>query len=346
MSGGEAPAQTTTVSKSEPPAYLQPYLTDIAGRAQNWYNSSAPQYFPGQTYQSASDATNAGLTSAINRAQAGSPLMGAAQNASLATIRGDNLSPDSNPFLRDMASAAARPVVQNFNESVLPSVQSYFSNNGRYGSGANIAAVGRATDSLTSALSDQAANLYGGNYQAERGRQEAAIAGAPNLAAADYNDANALLQAGQTQEAYDTARRNAEIARFDAGQNRELGKLGAYSNIIYGQNTGGTQTQTQTVPQTGNSFLSGLFGGLSGLSSIASIGGRGGFGLWSDERLKEDVKRVGETDAGTPIYTYQYKSDPTNTTHMGVMAQEVRKKRPGAVHKIGPYLAVDYRKVA
>lgn len=54
--------------------------------------------------------------------------------------------------------------------------------------------------------------------------------------------------------------------------------------------------------------------------------------FFSDERLKEDVKRVGKMDDGTPIYTYKYK-DGDPRTHMGVMAQEARKKHPDAVKR-------------
>lgn len=78
-------------------------------------------------------------------------------------------------------------------------------------------------------------------------------------------------------------------------------------------------------------ILSGLFG-LG--SSIA--------GIFSDERLKENIERVGETDGGTPIYTYNYRGG--GPTHMGVMAQEAPKE---AVHKHpSGYLMVDYGKVA
>ena len=67
--------------------------------------------------------------------------------------------------------------------------------------------------------------------------------------------------------------------------------------------------------------------------------------LFSDERLKEDVKRVGFTDGGLPVYTYKYKGD--EVIHMGVMAQEVEKISPEAVveHASG-YKMVDYGRVS
>lgn len=74
--------------------------------------------------------------------------------------------------------------------------------------------------------------------------------------------------------------------------------------------------------------LGGLFG--SALSAIP----------WSDARLKTDIKRVGSTNEGTPIYTYRYKWD--NVIHMGVMAQDVPEAR---VEDPSGFYRVDYSKV-
>lgn len=54
--------------------------------------------------------------------------------------------------------------------------------------------------------------------------------------------------------------------------------------------------------------------------------------LFSDERLKTDIKEVGSTKEGQTIYTYKYIDNPI-TTHMGVMAQETLKFHPEAVIK-------------
>lgn len=66
--------------------------------------------------------------------------------------------------------------------------------------------------------------------------------------------------------------------------------------------------------------------------------------MFSDKRLKEDIKRVGKTDDGLPVYTYRYKGSPM--VQMGVMAQEVEKKTPDAVATFGGFKAVDYGKVS
>jgi hypothetical protein len=111
----------------------------------------------------------------------------------------------------------------------------------------------------------------------------------------------------------------------------------------------GTQAQGQAdlarynaeSAQSGN-FMSGLMG-LGGAVLGAPTGSLGA-GLFSDARLKDNIKRVGQTDSGLPIYTYTYKG--SNVSMMGVMAQEVMEKNPDAVmqHESG-YLMVDYSKV-
>ena len=76
-------------------------------------------------------------------------------------------------------------------------------------------------------------------------------------------------------------------------------------------------------------------GGLFGLGS-ALIGAL----PFSDRRLKTDIRRVGMTDGGVPVYTYRYKGD--STVHMGVMAQDVPEAR---VKDPSGFFRVDYSRV-
>lgn len=88
-------------------------------------------------------------------------------------------------------------------------------------------------------------------------------------------------------------------------------------------------------------------GGLFGLggSILRAAGSAGGFGaLFSDKRLKTDVKRIGETDAGVPIYSYRYVWG--GPVQIGVMAQDLETVAPHAVstHPSG-FKMVDYAEV-
>jgi len=80
-------------------------------------------------------------------------------------------------------------------------------------------------------------------------------------------------------------------------------------------------------------------------SAILDMGAKvaGAAMMASDRRLKTDIKKVGETDSGIPIYTYKYKGE--DVTRMGVMAQEVEKIIPEAVGEMNGFKAVDYNQI-
>jgi len=65
-------------------------------------------------------------------------------------------------------------------------------------------------------------------------------------------------------------------------------------------------------------------------------------GPTSDIRLKEDVRRIGTTVLGLPLYHFKYLGKPE--TYEGVIAQEVLQVMPGAV-SVGAdgFYRVNYR---
>jgi len=77
----------------------------------------------------------------------------------------------------------------------------------------------------------------------------------------------------------------------------------------------------------------------STLGSIATIAKIIPF---SDRRLKHDIKRIGKTEKGLPIYTFKYKGDDREQTHVGFMADEVERDHPEAVGRRDGYKTVDY----
>ena len=91
----------------------------------------------------------------------------------------------------------------------------------------------------------------------------------------------------------------------------------------YGMAQNAAQAAYNTQAQQAAAETSGLFGGLSSL-----VGAGISYAL-SDERAKENVREVGELDNGLPVYLFNYKGSPT--PQIGLMAQDVEKKKPGAV---------------
>ena len=131
---------------------------------------------------------------------------------------------------------------------------------------------------------------------------------------------------GQDQQGYDQSVIDAAMRKDLMGQTSDMSALQQYAQLISGI---GGQFGTQTNTQSQNMGLGGVLGlGLQGLS------------LFSDRRLKEDVRRIGTADNGLPIFTFRYRGSPT--VHMGVMAQDVQDIAPEAVTERGGYLTVDH----
>ena len=152
----------------------------------------------------------------------------------------------------------------------------------------------------------------------------------------DLAQINAQLQAGQLQQ---QQRQNELNAKYQQWQNQRaypFQSIGWLGNIVtgVGNQAGGTQTTTQPNGS--------LVGGLVGLGT-AGLGALSGSLSGSDRRMKTGVARIGRTDDGQPIYKFRYKGDDSGRTHIGLMADQVEKHHPEAVHRgVGGLKFVDY----
>lgn len=83
---------------------------------------------------------------------------------------------------------------------------------------------------------------------------------------------------------------------------------------------------------------------MSGGGKGGSGGGSGGSGsLFSDRRLKKNIKQISTRPDGLNVYEFDYIWGGGRQT--GLMAQEVQTIYPGAVSESGGFLMVDYSKV-
>ena len=229
--GGGGSSETT--SKIDPA--ILPYITYGLGESKGLYQAAGPNYYPASTYVGASGKTEEAMRETADRARVGNPLLSTAQNEQLSTIRGDRLSA-GNPYFADMMSSAARPAISEFNTAIRD-IGSRTAASGRYGSGAMGEMESKATDNLATALTGEASKLAYSNYGAERTRQDAAIASAPQMAAADYADINQLMNVGQQEEDYERQALEADIARFEYNENKPYMKLDSYLSGAYGAPT-------------------------------------------------------------------------------------------------------------
>ena len=130
--------------------------------------------------------------------------------------------------------------------------------------------------------------------------------------------------------------------------NQQLAGLGGLANLptqganiaqlfsgmgeVAGGTTRAAEQDRQSATGTGLGAITGLIGG-----------------LFSDERLKEDIKYIGD-DNGHGIYSWKWNDLAQNKFGLkgkstGVIAQKIQEYAPHLIKEIDGFLIVDYRKL-
>jgi hypothetical protein len=201
---------------------------------------------------------------------------------------------------------------RNVTGDVMSAVNGTFAGSGMTGSTLHQQNLAKGLASGLGGLEMQAAN-----------QQMQAAGMMPGVANAAMDPYRMLAQFGADQQGYDQSVIDAAMKKDLMGQTAGVSALQDYAQLLSGI---GGQFGTQTNTQKQNMGL----GGMLGL----------GLQMFSDVRLKENVRRIGTADNGLPLYAYRYRGSPA--THVGVMAQEVQDVMPEAVGEAGGYLTVDY----
>lgn len=222
----------TTTTSIDPT--IQPFLSYGLTEGQKLYQGGG-QYYGGQTYVSPSTTTQTGLQALEARASLGNPLLQSAQNQLQNTVSGGFLG--GNPFFQGAFQPAARAAETQF-KTTLGDIASKSSLAGRYGSGAMGSLQDRATGAFGQQLANTAGQLAYQNYADERNRQQQATMAAPQMAGADYQDIQQMLQAGQLREGYQGQQIGADIAKFNFLQNQPQQNLQNYLSLVYGNPLG------------------------------------------------------------------------------------------------------------
>lgn len=360
--GGGGGAQTVTQS-SAPPAYLLPYLQSADTAAQNIFNQGPPPIYQGNTLAPINSTTQQALNQLQSYGSQGPNQAIATGVNTLEQAANSNPDPSQNPYIMDLIKQ------QGLNANQI--VAGNFNSAGRYGSGAHAAAAGTA---ITNAQLPTLAAQYNTDMQ----NKLTSAAMLPSAGQAQNQEqlskAQAVGTAGDAYTQQAQAAINDAITRFNYENGGGATKsLQNYISEIAGlPNSGSTGSTTTSAPSVGlggqiGGIVSGL-GSISGLSSgigsgltsllgstgaasgIASmLGGTGGTlgtiasiaSMFSDERLKTNIKHVGEEN-GHKVYEFEYLTG-TGQRYRGVLAQEVLKKAPEAiVHDRSGYMKVNY----
>ncbi len=132
---------------------------------------------------------------------------------------------------------------------------------------------------------------------------------------------------------------NAQLANdaLEAQYDRDisLASIGAQTEIALDQGMTDRLNITQSNKTARRGSDNNLFGNV--LGGALSLGAA----LFSDVRLKRDIKVIGEYPDGTPKYSWAYDGAP-DEHYVGPMAQDVLNTNPSAVGVSGGFLTVDY----
>lgn len=142
--------------------------------------------------------------------------------------------------------------------------------------------------------------------------------------------AQAQLAAGAQEQATAQAQLQAAYDQFLQQQSYPFQIAQYFANIAQGLGSTAGGTSNTTAP--GPSAASQIMGGVGALANIASM---------SDRRMKENIEAVGTLNDGQTVYRYNFKGDPK--TQIGLLAQEVEQRNPGAVTEVKGLKMVDYR---
>lgn len=184
------------------------------------------------------------------------------------------------------------------------------------------------------------------NSQYGQGLSSAQMANA--IRAQQFNENQSMTSANNTlhTNAVQEALMQRELAMNEANALRTGAQVGTPNFQAYG---GGGQIAAAPVYQAGNDqFQAGLAAtnannaatasGIKGATSLATTAM-----MFSDPRLKTDIKRIGTHPSGIGVYSYKYL---WGQKAKGVMADEVRKVRPDVVTQSSTgYDMVDYNKL-
>lgn len=338
---GSKGSNTTTTSTSANPAAMQAYY-DLLGRAGGVAST------PYQAYQGDLTApVNAQQTTGINaiNQSAGFAQPYISQAAGFATNAANPLSAEQiqqyqSPYTQSVVDATSNW----FNTQNKQQQQNVLGNAAAQGAlGGDRVGVAQANlaSQQTASQAPIIQGLYEKSYQQALGvaqqqqqNQANAAYSLGNLGVAGQNaaltGANAQVGAGSLQQQNEQQRLNALYQQYQIGQAFPYQQTQWLAGIDtgVGSQLGGTSS---TTPPAANPW-----------AQVAGVGLTAASMFLSDRRAKEDIHKIGETKDGQPIYRYRYKGQPD--WQIGLIAQEVEKTHPDAVHKgVGGVRYVDLK---
>lgn len=223
MGGGGGGGQSTTVQSI--PDELKPLASAYTNKAINLSNQGFTPY-GGQRFANLNPSQTLGIGMVQERALGGSPVMDQANQTLMQTMQGGN----TNPYLDAMVNKAQASVLGSANAAAMKSGS--FGNSG-------------IAEAAAKQMGDVATNMFGGAYEADRGRQMQALGMAPTFGNQAYQDAQHLMSAGQILQDQQQQQLDFNHQQFQDATNLPYKQLAAMSGV-FGSGLGGESRTTQS----------------------------------------------------------------------------------------------------
>ena len=259
-----------TTSSSAPWSAQIPYLiggknsqgTEVKGvfpEAARLYESGglAGEYYPGQTVADESGYTTQARQMIANRATNGDANVDNAASSMANILNGGALANNSGLNLLNQYAGSTNPYINSLFQTAAnntnAAINSNFSQNGRYGSGAHANAIASADTNLANQMYsnsyNQAVSAAGNSanaYNQGITSQIAAASPAQSLSNQKYTDAAQLAQAGTSLDDYNQSVVDANVDRWNYNQQRDMTALQNYLNLVGGSYGGSGTSTTET----------------------------------------------------------------------------------------------------
>lgn len=247
------------------------FIMEQMGASQDRFNDPL-SFFPGQTVAGRSRDTASAYD--LTRELATGNETRDSANAFIGQVVGGDFMPGNanNPYLDEVFDVMSGRIGEQFNQIVMPTINSRFGDAGRSGSSASGRARGRADETLVRELGDLGTQVYYGDYERRMGDRFEGVRAQAGLQSQELESIGALAASGADQENYTQRLLNDAIQRFDFAQNEPEGRLDRYIQRIGSASSGfGTQQQVVQPVATGDSDTSGIAGLISMIAMLVAL---------------------------------------------------------------------------
>lgn len=267
MSGGGGGGQSTNSTQIQSiPPWLEASYQEAVDRARA-VSLEEPQVYQGQRISNFSDPSNRAFQMAQNNVGRYDPVYnaGVANTAQSAQqFNEGDFNKFMNPYTHQVTDEIARLGNQNFNDNIMPGVNSQFTGGGMFGSSRNAETLAREADKTQQGITGQQTSAlqkgFGDSmaaYQTAQGRQLQAGQALTGQATAGQQmagqDISTLRNVGQTME--DKSQLGLDTAYNQFLEQKDAPKANTqwFSDIAHGINANNLVTQkTQNFTQGGN----------------------------------------------------------------------------------------------